>query len=326
LTPRKKSHRIRRRIIPIADMVDLDSQKLRFLEQFVSALSGIPGIAAIALGGSYARGTARPDSDMDIGLYYSERAKPDVETIRRCIERFSVPERIPTVTDFYKWGPWVNGGAWIHTLTGKVDVLYRNIEQVQRVVDESQAGIYHHDFYQQPAFGFTSVIYLAEMKWCLPLFEKREILSAFKRKVGIYPPRLRERLIENSLWTAEFAFAHANGFAERGDIFNAVGCLARIAFLLVQSLFAINAEYYFGDKGAMEALDRFARQPDKFCRRLQDVLACPKTSPKELEPAVHQMRSLWREVVDLTEGRYNAKFDLSIIPVVSPNGWPGYRS
>src|ERR1700740_1392619 len=94
------------------DSLGLDPQKVRFLKELASALTTVPGIVAIALGGSYARGAARPDSDMDIGLYYSEGSKPDVETIRRCIERFSVPERIPTVTDFYKWGPWVNRGAW----------------------------------------------------------------------------------------------------------------------------------------------------------------------------------------------------------------------
>jgi hypothetical protein len=43
----------------------------------------------------------------------------------------------------------------------------------------------------------------------------------------------------------------------RGDIFNTVGCLARIAFMLAQCLFALNAEYYFGDKGALETIDHF---------------------------------------------------------------------
>jgi hypothetical protein len=76
-------------------------------------------------------------------------------------------------------------------------------------------------------------------------------------------------------------------------------------------LFALNAEYYFGDKGCLEAIDRFTRQPDQFSRRLQGVLALPKANPCELESAVHQMHVLWKEVVDLSEGRYVAKSDLS---------------
>jgi len=273
-------------------------------------LSEIPGIVAVVLGGSYARGSARPDSDLDVGLYYSEESRPDVEAIRALVERLSIPDCSPIVTGFYEWGPWVNGGAWIQTAAGKVDLLYRNIEQVRRAIDECQAGIYHHHFYQQPTFGFVSIIYLAETKSCLTLFDRQLLLSELKHRVDIYPARLQERLVQDSLWTAEFAFVHAHGFAERGDIFNTVGCLARIAFLLTQSLFALNGEYYFGDKGSMEAIERFAVQPDQFSSRLQGVLALSMATPRELQSALHQMQILWKEVVYLTEGRYHPKFRL----------------
>jgi predicted nucleotidyltransferase len=32
-------------------------------------LIAVPGVAAVVLGGSCARGTATPDSDVDLGLY-----------------------------------------------------------------------------------------------------------------------------------------------------------------------------------------------------------------------------------------------------------------
>jgi hypothetical protein len=282
----------------------LGSAQVEFLEAMAGQLSELPGIVAIALGGSYARGNARPDSDLDIGLYYSEHSRPSVEAIRAYAERLSIADRPPTVTDFYGWGPWVNGGAWIQTPVGKLDLLYRNTEQIQRVLDESQAGVHHHHFYQQPTFGFTSVIYLAEIRSCLPLFDPRHLVLEFKRVVESYPPRLQKKLVSDSLWTAEFTFFHATGFAERGDIFNTVGCLARIAFMLAQCLFALNAEYYFGDKGALETIDHFTLKPDRFSRRLQSILALPTADPCELESAVHLMHILWKEVVDLTEGRY----------------------
>jgi hypothetical protein len=274
-------------------------------------LSQIRGIESVVLGGSYARGTARPDSDLDLGLYYSDAAHPDLEAIRATAEKFSLPNHPPTVTSFYEWGPWVNGGAWIHTAVGKVDLLYRNLEQLQRVIDESQAGIYHHHFYQQPTFGFVSVIYLAETKSCLPLFDRRNLLAGFKRRVEIYPLPLQEKLVRESLWTAEFSFLHADGFALRGDIFNTVGCLGRIAFMLVQALFALNSEYYFGDKGSVETTDRFDRRPEQFSTRLQGVLALQMATPNELKFATHQMRNLWKEVVALAEGRYVAKYNFA---------------
>jgi hypothetical protein len=118
-----------------------------------------------------------------VGLYYSKKSPPDIEAIRSWAETISVPNRPPTVVGYYKWGPWVNGGAWIQTTLGKLDLLYRNIEQVQRVIDESQEGLYHHDYYQQPTFGFVSITYLAEIKCCLPLFDPQHLLQKLKRSV-----------------------------------------------------------------------------------------------------------------------------------------------
>ena len=44
------------------------------------------------------------------------------------------------VTGMDEWGPWVNGGAWIQTPVGKVDFLYRNLDQVQAVSRKDGKG------------------------------------------------------------------------------------------------------------------------------------------------------------------------------------------
>jgi hypothetical protein len=115
-------------------------------------------MAAVVLGGSYASQTQHASSDMDIGLYYHETTPFAIADIRRTAQSISAGGA-PTVTDFYEWGAWVNGGAWIHTAQGKVDFLYRDIEHVQRTIYEAQGGVTHHDYNQQPAHGFYSVIY-----------------------------------------------------------------------------------------------------------------------------------------------------------------------
>ena len=106
----------------------------------------------------------------------------------------------PVVTDFYGWGPWVNGGAWIHTDAGKLDLLYRNLHQVRQTIDEAQRGIVHHDYYQQPVYGFYSVIYLAETAACIPLHDPMGRIANLKRKVAKYPSALRQRIVGDSLW------------------------------------------------------------------------------------------------------------------------------
>ena len=290
--------------------IDLSPSQRQLLQAIAFELSQISGVVAVVLGGSHARGSARPDSDLDIGIYYGENFELDFEKVRDCAKRFSLPDRPPIVTKFYDWGPWVNGGAWIDSSVGKVDFLYRNADQVQRVIDEAHQGIYHHDFHQQPTFGFTSVIYLAETKCCVPLFDSQRLISRLKSQVEIYPARLQDKLINNSLWTVEFTLLHAHKFASQGDIFNGSGCLGRIAFFLLQALFALNAEYYFGDKGAVEASHRFGKRPAQFAVRLQSALAFPLAEPPQLEFAVETLEDLWHEVVNLTGGSYTPKFDL----------------
>ena len=49
-------------------------------QRLVPALADVPGVNAIVLGGSRARGTATENSDYDLGLYYSA-AKQDRKSV-----------------------------------------------------------------------------------------------------------------------------------------------------------------------------------------------------------------------------------------------------
>jgi Nucleotidyltransferase domain len=292
------------------ESLGLTPSQIGLLSTITLDLSNIPGVTAIVLGGSYARGTARPDSDIDVALYYFEKSPPEIAAIRQCAEKISKPDHPPTVAGFYKWGPWVNGGAWIHTPVGKLDLLYRNIDHVQRVLDESGNGIYHHDYYQQPTFGFVSVIYLAETKCCLPLSDSQNLFTQLKQRVATYPPALREKIIHDGLLIAEFTLSHAHTFSDRGDILNTVGCLTKVAYALSQALFALNGEYYFGDKGSLEAIERFPRKPKGFSSQIQETLTMLPRTPRGLKSATAEFQLLWKETVDLSDHRYTPRFGL----------------
>src|SRR5215469_14877071 len=135
------------------------------LDRVTAALEAIRGIRAISLGGSHARGTETEKSDLDIGLYYDEARPFAVEDVIRVAKDFST-SGAPTVTGFYEWGPFVNGGAWIDNAICKIDFLYRNIDQLKRVVAEANNGAWTHSFDQQPPFGFRSVTLLGEIHIC----------------------------------------------------------------------------------------------------------------------------------------------------------------
>src|SRR5271170_2391845 len=146
----------------------IPAEKARLLDEIAALLATVPNVAAVALGGSHARGTHGPASDLDIGLYYREGSLFAVDDVREIARRFSA-SGTPTVTDFYDWGPFVNGGAWIDNTVTKVDFLYRNLDQLDQITAAAKRGEWEHSFDQHPPFGWRSVTILAEIQICKPL-------------------------------------------------------------------------------------------------------------------------------------------------------------
>ena len=290
-------------------ITSLPESKRILLEQLVRRLSHTPGVSAIVLGGSYASRTQHEASDMDIGLYYSPADPFSIADIQRIAEEISVKEK-PTATGFYGWGAWVNGGAWIHTQQGKVDFIYRNVEQVQRTIAETHEGISQHDYDQQPSYGFYSVIYLAETQACIPLYDPKSIIAELKRSVEVYPPKLKQKLIADSLWSTEFTLIHARGFAEKGDIYNTVGCLTRAASNITQALFALNERYFMRDKKVMDVIAGFPILPPGYVQQINRILAHPGETAQELTESVQNLKHAWQSVVSLPEVEYQPQFQL----------------
>lgn len=288
---------------------NLPADKQQLLNQVVEQLSFISGMAAVVLGGSYASGTAHAASDMDIGLYYHEDSPFSTGDIRRVAQKIAQGAQF-TVTGFYEWGAWVNGGAWIHNPVSKVDFLYRNIEQVQRTIGDAQRGDLHHDYDQQPAYGFYSVIYLAETQVCLSLYDPQGVIEALKASVSVYPPKMKERIILDALWGAEFTLLHGRGFAGKGDVYNTVGCLTRAAASLTQALFALNETYFIRDKQVMQVIDSFPIQPEGYADQVTRILSHPGSTTAELSRSVEAMNAAWQSVVALTGGLYQPKFQI----------------
>jgi hypothetical protein len=293
----------------VKKLPNLPEQKRAMLGQLVATLSRVPGMCGVVLGGSYASGTQHENSDMDVGLYYLEASPFSIDAIRLIANEFSI-DGTPTVTGFYGWGAWVNGGAWIQTPVGKVDFLYRNIDQVQKTIRDAQQGISHHDYDQQPVHGFFSVIYLAETQICLPLYDPELWIADLKRSVDVYPPLLKKKVIADSLWSAEFTLLHARGFAAQGDIYNTVGCLTRAASNLTQALFALNEKYFLRDKKVLETIAGFPNLPSGYIQQIHRILAFPGGTAEELTRTVRDLEQAWHTVVSLPGVDYKPKFEM----------------
>ncbi len=111
------------------------------LQDVTKKLEGVPGIAGVVLGGSRARGTHRPDSDIDIGIYYDESKGFDVRNVSEIAIQLDDEHRTNLITSLGDWGPWVNGGGWLVIRGYHVDFLFRDVKRVSRVIDDCTKGI-----------------------------------------------------------------------------------------------------------------------------------------------------------------------------------------
>lgn len=291
-------------------MKQLSPEQRELVLSLAERLRAIHGIKAVVLGGSHARGRAQPGSDIDLGLLYSEAAPFSIQSVRELAEAVNDTAG-PVVTNFYQWGPWVNGGAWLTVGGQRVDFIYRSLEHLERVIAESEAGQYELHYAQQPPFGFFSGTYLGEVAVCIPLFDPEARIEALKRRVANYPEALRRAVVQDYLWAAEFGLAaFAPKFARRADGYGTAACLTCAVNQLVLVLFALNCKYLINDKTALAEVAEFEHAPREFGLRVQRTLAHLGTSPAELVAAVESIARLVRETAGLTEGLYQPRYTL----------------
>ncbi len=152
------------------------------------------------------------------------------------------------------------------------------------------------------------MIYLAETHICIPLYDPQMRIAQLKRQVEVYPPRLKQTIIADSLWAAEFTLLHAREFAAQGDVYNTVGCLTRVVSNLTQALFALNERYFLGDKRVLDRLAELPILPPGYLAQTIRILACPGSTAQELAKTVSDLRQAWHSVLSLPGVHYAPRF------------------
>lgn len=242
------------------------------IESVIARLSQTRGVAAIVLGGSRARGTATADSDYDIGLYWSSAREPlDVAEIRRAVVDLATPGTPQTVTDVGQWGRWIVGGAWL-TVDGKrVDLLYRDMEAVDKVIQDCSSGRLEVDYQPGHPHCFVSSIWMAEVAYCQVLHDPDAAVRRLKSAVDRYPDALREATLSRFGWESAFALENAKKALSRGDAGYVNGCIFRSFACMAHALHALNGEYLMNEKGALKSAAGLAVTVPDLAVRVEEV-------------------------------------------------------
>jgi len=229
-----------------------------FLDRIVSALAEVPGVAAIVLGGSRARGTDHANSDYDLGLYFFEAQPLDTGRLLRVARTLVDDPGATEVTPVGGWGPWIVGGGWLSVQGRKVDLLYRNIEAVAQVIEKCRTGDVTMHYQPGHPHGFCSAIWMGEVALCRPLHDPQGVIAKLKAAAQPYPLALREAVIRRFRWEILFSIENAELAVSRGEQTHVAGCAYRALACLAQMLFALNGRYLINEKGALQEAAGFA--------------------------------------------------------------------
>src|ERR687885_1153891 len=246
------------------------------LEAMAEELVGVRGVVAVFLGGSRARGTARADSDVDLGLYY--RRPLDVDALRDLGRTWSGRET--AVTEPGDWGPWVDGGAWLSVQGTPVDWLYRDVDRVHASWEQARAGRYTFHAQVGHPLGVPDFAYAGEVALGVVLADPTGELQELHEQTQAYPPLLAAALVEG-LWEASFLLDNARKAATRRDTTYIAGCLFRVVGLCAHALHGRAGRWLINEKGAVAGAGRLHVAPAGFADHAQGVLARLGTSPEE---------------------------------------------
>ncbi|WP_250293507.1 nucleotidyltransferase domain-containing protein [Streptomyces atroolivaceus] len=232
-----------------------------------SRLVRLSGIEAVVLGGSRARGTHRPDSDWDLGVYY--RGAPDLAALTAVASE--IQGTPADVAGPGGWGPWVNGGAWLTVDGVAVDWILRDLGRVETVWSDCRAG--HFEVGVQPGhpLGFWSPCYVGEVALGRVLEDPGGELTRLQQSMRAYPEPLR-RALTDAAWEADFSVAAARKSAPAGDTLHVALCLSRAFGILAQALHAHHRVWCLNEKGALASAAALPDTPADFTHRVSAAL------------------------------------------------------
>lgn len=217
----------------------------------------------MTLGGSRAQGTATADSDWDFGLYYRGTiARADVEAL-------GWPGR---ASEPHGWGPVVNGGAWLTVEGQRVDLCYKDLDEVLHWTAEAEGGRFRIEALVTHAVGIPTYVLAGELA-------VNEVLVGHLPRPS-FPPALAVAAPPRWRQLASMSLSTAAAHARRGDVTATVANLGRAAIAEAHARLAASRQWVLNEKGALGRAGLGGAH---------EVLAAPGTTPGALASSVDRL-------------------------------------
>lgn len=261
------------------------------LARLGAQLASVGGVVAVVLGGSRARGTHRPDSDFDLGLYY--RGELDLAALRALAAETA--DGPVDVTSPGGWGPWGDGGGWLTIQGWRVDWIYRDLDRVHRIWESCQQGRYEVGPQAGHPLGFYSHAYAGEVALCRVLADPSRALTDLQAQTRHYPAALGDALVAG-LWEAEFSVQLARYGAAGADPSYAAGCLFRAVGVACHALHGHARRWLINEKGMVASAGRLPDAPAGFAEEAHAIFAAIGASSPQIAETVSRAQALIAEV------------------------------
>jgi predicted nucleotidyltransferase len=245
------------------------------IDQFLPIIRSFAvGRYAVAISGSYGKGTHDSSSDIDFRLY----ADDIPATFAEMGAAIQEPKE--------EWG---RKGI-------KVDDFWpRKISDIDLTLEKLCGGQINTKYPVWTVWGYQL---LSDIYNQQALEDPDSIVVNWKMRLCEYPPKLKQAVLRKHLgslqyWRKDYHYASK---VQRDDIVFAAGLSTKLIHAIVQVLFALNETYYVGDGQNLEFVSDFRYQPPEVVRRIRESLyPCPS------ENTLAKQRQMLLELIDDVE-------------------------
>ncbi|MCB9109036.1 MAG: DUF4037 domain-containing protein [Anaerolineales bacterium] len=250
-----------------------DSAQLDLANQIVEHFKGIPGVEAMALGGSQTSGSLDTHSDIDLYVYTYD--------IIPLSSRQSIVQKLGASKADLNLTFWGLGDEWFDLETGiEVDIIYWDRlwieDQLERVLVSHQASM-----------GYSTCFWHTVLNSKI-LFDRQGWLAKLQEKSSQpYPEPLKHAIIAKNHPVLRTVipsyYVQIKKAVERRDLISINHRLAALLASYFDVLLAINEVRHPGEKKLLKfVLDYCSKRPMGFQRQMEAVLHGAATADKVL--------------------------------------------